>query len=108
MVGRHDADGRLVEAASFRAGRLHGPFRLYGPDGSLCREALYVDGRADGLATDYDETGQTWPEPTGRPASAMARHVSSPTGGSASGCIGGPAGCTARSMSTAPQAHSSP
>ena len=58
LVSRHDADGRLVEAASFLAGRLHGPFRLYGPDGSLRREASYVDGLADGLATDYDEAGQ--------------------------------------------------
>ncbi len=58
LVRRHDADGRLVEEASFRAGRLHGPFRLWGPDGSLRREAPHVDGLADGLATDYDETGQ--------------------------------------------------
>jgi antitoxin component YwqK of YwqJK toxin-antitoxin module len=58
LVQRHDANGRLVEEASFTAGQLHGPFRLFAPDGHLLREAAYAHGLADGLATDYDDEGQ--------------------------------------------------
>ena len=58
LVQRHDANGQLVEEASFDAGHRHGPFRLFAPDGKLLRDAAYAHGLADGLATDYDEEGR--------------------------------------------------
>jgi antitoxin component YwqK of YwqJK toxin-antitoxin module len=57
-VTRRDAQGRVVEEAQFRAGRLNGPFRLFAPDGTPLREANYRDGLAEGVATDYDAQGR--------------------------------------------------
>jgi antitoxin component YwqK of YwqJK toxin-antitoxin module len=63
---RRDAQGSVVERATFRGGLLHGPFRLYAPGGGLLREAFHADGRAEGLATDYDDAGLKLAETTWR------------------------------------------
>jgi len=65
-VVAHDAAGTVVRRACFRAGALHGPFRLYGPSGGLVREAFYEDGLAHGPATDYDAQGRLLAETTWR------------------------------------------
>ena len=43
-----DNSGKLV---------LHGPYRMYSPDGKLTYEAFYIDGRLNGTSTCWDQNG---------------------------------------------------
>ncbi|HXU82473.1 MAG TPA: hypothetical protein VN914_13820, partial [Polyangia bacterium] len=53
------ADGTLYSLVQHRAGRPHGPFALYHPNGQVAREGAYLEGEVDGLVTAFGSDADT-------------------------------------------------
>jgi hypothetical protein len=53
------ADGTLYLRGHYVAGRLHGPFSFFHPNGQVAREGVYVAGEPEGVIVAYGSDGPT-------------------------------------------------
>jgi len=50
--------GAVMDVATYKGGKLNGPYKRYHPNGQLSQDLHYVDDKQDGREKQYDETGK--------------------------------------------------